>query len=138
MINIDICASTYYPSGGLLDIIPHIIADVSQRGLKTRNDLRRGLTREEISCLQKFLIGLTITTNTYRGVKPSHKIANISDKSSEECRVYLEGRGQTSVANYYRDSERALEFPLLPCIVVKKPKKDDMFLPLEICEIVTG
>ncbi|CAG8510781.1 5078_t:CDS:10 [Acaulospora morrowiae] len=131
-INIDLCATTYYPSGKLIDIIPHIIA-------KSRDELRQGLTPEEIEHLSEFLKDLDVTT-TYRGDRGrrKHKVFQVSARSADQC-TFVAGDGRRiSVAEYYRGLGMPLEFRNLPCIVVRKPHKDDVLLPLEVCELLQG
>ncbi|CAG8762493.1 13797_t:CDS:2, partial [Acaulospora colombiana] len=89
--------ATYYPSGNLIDVIPYIIANVSQRGLRSRNELRRGLTSDEIKRLSEFLKDNDITT-VYRGDrgKPKHKVFRVSDRSAEESVFSIDGGGRIS------------------------------------------
>ncbi|CAG8635409.1 4156_t:CDS:10 [Cetraspora pellucida] len=132
LINIDICATTFYPSGPLIDLIPKIL-----RNVKSKDQLRRGLSTNEIESLENFLKDLSFTT-TYRSAhnsKPKKKVSYITKKSAQNLMFNYEGKN-ISVSQYFRDSETPLEFPLLPCVAVKATKRgqSDAYYPLEICQ----
>ncbi|CAG8808807.1 4213_t:CDS:2, partial [Racocetra persica] len=131
-INIDICATTFYPSGPLIDLIPKILANV-----KSKDELRRGLNHNEIELLEHFLKGLNFTT-TYRSTnntKPKKKVSYITKKSAQNLMFNFEGQN-LSVSQYFSNSETPLEFPMLPCVAVAATKRgqSDAYYPLEVCQ----
>ncbi|CAG8559763.1 986_t:CDS:10 [Dentiscutata erythropus] len=136
LINIDICATTFYPSGPLIDLIPKILANK-----KSKDELRRGLSRDEIKHLEFFIKGISFTT-TYHSAnnsRPKKKASNISEKSAQQLKFDYNGRN-ISVSEYFRECGTPLEYSMLPCIVVKSTKRgqNDAFFPLEICSIISG
>ncbi|KAF0548446.1 Piwi-domain-containing protein [Gigaspora margarita] len=136
LINIDICATTFYPSGPLIELIPKILATK-----KSKDDLRRGLSKDEIKNLERFIKGISFTT-TYRSSnnsKPKKKASYITEKSAQQLKFRLNDQ-IISVSEYYRNSGTPLEFSMLPCIVVKSTKRgqNDAYFPLEICSIISG
>lgn len=135
LINVDICHATYYPSGPMLDVIPKVLRQGNKE--KSRDDLRRGLSRQEIDTISKFFKDVNVTTRDrgYNGIKPKHKVIQITAKSADEIIIY--GK-RISVTQQYKNDGINLQYPMLPCVHAKKPKVGDVYLPLEICVVISG
>ncbi|CAG8499182.1 26329_t:CDS:10, partial [Racocetra persica] len=124
LVNHDICVTTYYPSGKLIDLLPLILSHVN---------LRKGLYDRDIQTLKRFLKNLKFTT-TY-----SDSEKTITDVTSQPAskQTFMKDEVQTTVKKYFEDSELPLVYPNLPCIVVKKGYRTSFF-PLEVCVLVRG
>ncbi|CAG8492799.1 41179_t:CDS:2 [Gigaspora margarita] len=98
LINIDSRAATFYPSGPLIDLIPRIL----QREGKSRDELRRGLSRREINLLMSLIKGISFTTtyNSGNNSKPRKKVSYITEKSAEQIMFNYNGRN-ISVNQYF-------------------------------------
>ncbi|EIE85427.1 hypothetical protein G6F46_009276 [Rhizopus delemar] len=129
MINIDVSATAFYESGPLPEVVAKML------GRRSLDELRRGIPARELARLEKLLKPLRIQV-VHRGEKkPRYKITKLTLSSAESTNFKLEDGTETSVANYFvKQYNRRLNYPFLPCIVVKK----DIFLPMEVCEILPG
>ncbi|CAG8844161.1 8299_t:CDS:1, partial [Racocetra persica] len=135
LINVDICAATYYPNGSVIDIISKVLPKVQNRE-RTRDDLRRGLSKFDCDVLTKFFRDVNITT-TYRGsngVKQKHKVISVTYKSADEI---TQGRNRTTITQQCKRDGINLQFPMLPCVYTKKPRVGEIYLPLEICVVIS-
>ncbi|CAG8732840.1 14858_t:CDS:2, partial [Racocetra fulgida] len=124
LVNHDICATTYYPSGKLIDLLPLILSHVN---------LRKGLYDRDIQNLKRFLKNLKFTT-TYSDSEKT--ITDITSLPASK-QTFMKDEVQTTVKKYFEDSELPLVYPNLPCIVVKKGYRTSFF-PLEVCVLVRG
>ncbi|RHZ83754.1 hypothetical protein Glove_87g117 [Diversispora epigaea] len=139
LVNVDVCATTYYPTGNFIDIIPRILYTARYKRLKTRDELRSGLTALEIAAIAKFLQDRDFTiTYAARNQKKKLKLSGITSESADKKKFILDNGEQMTVGQYYRNSGSPLEFPGLPCAIVKRPRKDDAYYPLEICVVSSG
>ncbi|CAG8732067.1 7718_t:CDS:2, partial [Dentiscutata erythropus] len=139
LINVDICHATYYPSGPMLEVIPKVLRLSPKDKEKSKDDLRCGLSRQEIDIISRFFKDVNVTTS-YRGnngIKPKHKIVQITFKSADEITINSQGR-RISVTQQYKNEGVNLQYPMLPCVHAKKPKFGDVYLPLEICVVISG
>ncbi|RHZ83862.1 hypothetical protein Glove_87g182 [Diversispora epigaea] len=62
LINVIDSGKIYYPAGNFIDIIPRILYTAQNKRLKTRDELRSGLTANEIATIAKFLQNRDFTT----------------------------------------------------------------------------
>ncbi|CAG8490186.1 1801_t:CDS:10 [Dentiscutata heterogama] len=136
LINVDTCATTFYPSGLLIDLIPKILASK-----KSKDDLRRGLSKDEIDYLKFCMKGVNFTT-TYPSAnnsKPKKKVSYITEKSAQQIKFNYNGRN-ISVSEYFRVCGTPLEFSMLPCVAVKSTNRgqSDAHFPLEVCFLISG
>ncbi|GES92065.1 piwi domain-containing protein [Rhizophagus clarus] len=138
-INVDICATTFYPAGPIIDLIPKIIKSKFDRHEKTRDELRRGLDRREIDTLNRFFRNVMIfVTHRTDNRKPKHRVSYIDSQPADQAR-FKQGNKEITIAQYFKDTyKHTLQFGRLPCIVVNKPDKTKVFFPLEVCEICPG
>ncbi|CAG8574105.1 6595_t:CDS:2 [Acaulospora colombiana] len=129
IINIDVCATAFYESGPLIQMVAKIL----ERPL---DHLRRGLVRGDIQKLEKRLKGLQIRV-THRGEQASrrkYKITALTPGPTSSINFDQDGRQISIAAYFYQTYRRRLDFQNLPCVIVKQ----DIFLPIEICEVVEG
>ncbi|CAG8650738.1 13690_t:CDS:10, partial [Gigaspora margarita] len=124
LVNHDVCATTYYPSGKLINLLSIILTHVN---------LRKVLYEKDIQYLRRFLKNLKFTT-TYS--KFENTINDISSQSADKLTFNKDGV-QTTVSKYFEESESPLDYPNLPCIVVKKGNRTKFF-PLEVCVLSRG
>ncbi|CAG8445167.1 6244_t:CDS:10 [Dentiscutata heterogama] len=139
LINVDICHATYYPSGPMLEVIPKVLRLTPKDKEKSKDDLRCGLSRQEIEIISRFFKDVNVTTS-YRGnngIKPKHKVIQITFKSADEITINSQGK-RISVTQQYRSEGVNLQYPMLPCVHAKKPKFGDIYLPLEICVVISA
>ncbi|KAF0528624.1 Piwi-domain-containing protein [Gigaspora margarita] len=131
MINIDLSATAFYKSGNLVDTV------VSLVGCRSPDDLRRGLQERERMMVEKAIKNLKIRV-IHRGDTPAsrrkHKIMKLTQTSANNTRFDIGGTTQ-DVASYFQSQyHRRLQYPFLPCVVVRK----DVFFPMEVCDVVEG
>ncbi|CAG8517980.1 1404_t:CDS:10 [Racocetra persica] len=131
LINVDLSATAFYEAGSLVTMVVKIL------GRRSVDDLHRGITDKDRFKLEKALKNLKIRV-THRGEETSKrrfKINKITLTPANQTRFDM-GDGQTVdvAAYFFRTYNHKLTYPHLPCIVVKK----DVFLPLEVCEVIEG
>ncbi|CAG8513263.1 10347_t:CDS:10 [Cetraspora pellucida] len=124
LVNHDICATTYYPSGKLIDLLSVILSHVN---------LHKGLYEKDIQYLKRFLKNLRFIT-TYSTSEKT--ITDVTFQSASK-QTFMKDEVQTTVKKYYEDSGLPLVYPNLPCIIVKKGYRTSFF-PLEVCVLVRG
>ncbi|OBZ91340.1 Protein argonaute 1 [Choanephora cucurbitarum] len=129
MINIDVSATAFYESGPLPEVVAKIL------GRRSLDELRRGIPPREMSKLEKILKTLRIQV-VHRGEKRlKYKINKLTPSPAEKTTFKDEAGNEITVANYFaKQYNKRLNFPFLPCVVVKK----DIFLPMEVCEVIPG
>ena len=127
MINVDLSATVFYESGGLVQMVVKVL------GKRSVEDLRR-ITDRDRAKLDQALKNLKIYV-THRGENASKhrlRIIKISNTSASNTKFETEGR-QTDVASYFeRTYNRRLQYPFLPCVIVRKTTS----LPMEVCNVV--
>ena len=128
MINIDLHATAFYESGDLIQIVAKIL------GKSSVDDLRE-ITDGDRTKLSKALKDLKVYV-THRGENASKRhfrIVKISNISAANNKVEIDDGRQTDVASYFeRTYNRRLQYPFLPCVIVRKTT----CLPMEVCNVV--
>lgn len=128
MINIDLCATAFYESGPLINVV------VKMLGRRHPDELRRGINERERSKLERELKNLKICV-THRGEKNAkrrYRISKITPQEAQRTKFDDADGHKIDVASYFQKNYKRLTYPHLPCIVVKT----DNFLPLEVCEVI--
>ncbi|KAI9498874.1 Piwi domain-containing protein [Zychaea mexicana] len=129
MINVDVSATAFYES----DRLPEMAAKIL--GRRTVDDLRRGITDRDRAKLEKALKGLKVQINHRGENKRRFKILRLTPSTTDRTLFQDQDGNELSVSQYFaKHYNMRLEYPFLPCIVVRK----DMFLPMEVCDIVSG
>lgn len=128
-INLDVSATAFHEAGRLPDLV------VKYLGRRSIDELRRGISERDNKKLEKQLKGLKIQV-THRGeAKRRYKITKLTPGPVERTMFKDENGQEMSVAAYFTQKyNMRLAYPFLPCIVVKR----DVFLPMEVCELVPG
>ncbi|GBB98146.1 hypothetical protein RclHR1_03150009 [Rhizophagus clarus] len=130
MINIDLCATAFYESGPLINVV------VKMLGKRSTDDLRRGINERERVKLEKELKNLKIRV-IHRGEKNAkrrYRISRITPQDAQRTKFDDADGHKIDVASYFQKTYKRLTYPHLPCIVVKT----DNFLPIEVCEVIEG
>ncbi|KAF7723040.1 Eukaryotic translation initiation factor 2C [Apophysomyces ossiformis] len=129
MINIDVSATAFYEAGPLPEIVAKIL------GRRSIDELRRGLQDKERVKLEKVLKSLKIQV-VHRGeAKRKYKVTKLTPSPADRTTFKDESGAEMTVAAYFaKQYNKRLAYPFLPCVVVKR----DIFLPMEVCEVVTG
>ncbi|OAD76297.1 hypothetical protein PHYBLDRAFT_123569 [Phycomyces blakesleeanus NRRL 1555(-)] len=129
MINIDVSATAFYESGPL----PQIVAKILNR--RSVDELRQGIPDRERNKLEKVLKALKIQVVHRGDIKRKYKVTGVTPSAVERTMFKDEAGNEQSVASYFQKQyNKRLAYPFLPCIVVKR----DIFLPMEVCEVVPG
>ncbi|KAJ9083376.1 hypothetical protein DSO57_1035333 [Entomophthora muscae] len=132
-LNVDTIVCTFYKPGNLLDTIAAFV------GLRHRDELRDPRLKDHLKRIKSFIKNLRVTLN-YRGDNPKeHKIRDLSMASADNTKFTLveEGveRGETTVTEYFaRKMGVRLDFPMLPCVEIKR----GVLIPLELCDVIPG
>uniref|UniRef100_U9UWV0 Piwi-domain-containing protein n=1 Tax=Rhizophagus irregularis (strain DAOM 181602 / DAOM 197198 / MUCL 43194) TaxID=747089 RepID=U9UWV0_RHIID len=130
MINVDLSATAFYERGPLLLMITKLL------GRRTPDDLRRGVSDKDYQKIERSIKNLKIRV-THRGElvsKKNFKISKFTPSSADNTK--FDSNGVTmSVSEYFQKTyNRRLNYSFLPCVVVKR----NIYLPIEICEVVEG
>ncbi|KAJ9070224.1 hypothetical protein DSO57_1010708 [Entomophthora muscae] len=132
-LNVDTIVCTFYRPGNLLDLITAFI------GLRNRDELRDPRFKDHVKRIQSFVRNLRITLS-YRGESSrEYKIRSISATGADATKFDLveEGvnKGKTTIAKYFTQKfGTRLQFPMLPCVEIKK----GVLIPMELCEVLPG
>ncbi|CAO0794814.1 unnamed protein product [Mucor circinelloides] len=129
MVNIDVSSTAFYESGPLPEVVAKIL------GRRSLDELRRGIPERDLSKLEKILKALRIQI-VHRGEKKlKYKITKLTPSPADRTVFKDEAGNEMTVANYFaKQYNKRLNYPFLPCVVVKK----DIFLPMEVCEVLPG
>ncbi|CAG8443078.1 3096_t:CDS:10 [Acaulospora colombiana] len=128
--NVDIYATTCYPSMPVVEIIPRILS-------KKKDDLIKGLDAEDIKIINKFFRDVRIKTIYRTQPNKEYKVQRISSHSADD--EYFRIRGERkNITKYYQEWGMNLQYPKLPCIVIKEKRPEDCHIPLEFCAISPG
>lgn len=128
-VNIDMSATAMHESGPLPEIAAKVL------GKRSLNELRMGLPDRDMIMLTRLLKGQSIQV-VHRGEQGRfyYKITNLTGPANQVAFADTEGR-TTLVSDYFLQRyNRRLNYPFLPCVVVRK----NVFLPMEVCEIAPG
>ncbi|KAI8647337.1 Piwi domain-containing protein [Parasitella parasitica] len=127
MVNIDVSATAFHEAGSLPEIVTKIL------GRRSLDELRRGIPDRELSKLEKILKVLKIQV-VHRGErKIKYKITKLTPSPADRTVFKDEAGNEQTVADYFaKQYNKRLNYPFLPCVVVKK----DIFLPMEVCEVI--
>ncbi|RCI01857.1 eukaryotic translation initiation factor 2C, 3 [Rhizopus stolonifer] len=129
MINVDVSATAFYESGPLAKIVVKIL------GRRSIDELRRGIPKREMEKLDKIIKSLRIQVIHRGDKKLKYKISKLTPSSAEQTTFKDASETELTVANYFaKQYNKRLNFPFLPCVVVKK----NVFLPMEVCEVLPG
>lgn len=132
-LNVDTIVCTFYRPGNLLDLITAFI------GLRNRDELRDPRFKDHVKRIQSFVRNLRITLS-YRGESSrEYKVRSISATGADATKFDLveEGvnKGKTTIAKYFTQKfGTRLQFPMLPCVEIKK----GVLIPMELCEVLPG
>ena len=135
----DICATTFYPEGPIIPLLPKILYNKMVRHERTLDELRRGLDRRDVDAINAFLRGVMIfVTHRSDNRKPKHKVTYLDSQPADIARFKHDNK-EITVAQYFKETYgRTLQYGRLPCIVVVKPDKSKSYFPIEVCEICPG
>ncbi|CAG8591139.1 14538_t:CDS:10, partial [Acaulospora morrowiae] len=135
LVNVDVCATVYYPSGPLIHRVPKILYETGKE-LRTKEELMRGLSNQDVDVLTRFLKDHYVTTTIrVNNEKEKFKVLKVSYEPAERLRKSR--NSQITVSQYYSNIGQNLQYPKLPCVVVKKSRFEE-YLPIEICSIISG
>jgi hypothetical protein len=127
-VNINLSATAFYEAGPLIVMVAKIL------GRRNPDDLRRGVMDRDYQRLERFLKGLRICV-THRGEahsRRSFRIIGITLTSASDT-MFDHDSSQINVASYFATTyRRRLNYPHLPCVVVKR----NIFFPMEVCEVI--
>ncbi|CAL1287887.1 unnamed protein product [Larinioides sclopetarius] len=135
LVNINLTATAFYHAGPVLQFIADFLqidrGQLQQVGCLRDRDITR-ISRE----LKTMRIAVThlLYRRKYRVIRLTHESANnkmftITNPDG--------GSVQISVAQYFAQNYRALQYPHLPCIQVN-PEQKGIFIPIEVCNLVEG
>jgi hypothetical protein len=127
MINIDLSATAFYDSGPLVNMVVRLL------GLRSPDDLRRGLNDRERQRVEKSIKNLRVRDNHREGNRRKFKIERLTPTPVSHT-MFDRGDGTTMDVKTYieRTYNRRLLFPNLPCVVVRKT----VYLPMEILDVI--
>jgi eukaryotic translation initiation factor 2C len=116
-LNLDVSATTFLTPGPLIN---YILANLGPKA--DIRDLQRGLPRSFDA--SRKLKGIRIEVDHMKR-KQKYLIVGVSDKTAKTMTFEVEGKGKTSVANYFRSKYGiTLNYPDMPLIKVGSPSKN--------------
>jgi eukaryotic translation initiation factor 2C len=128
MINVDLTATPFYEGGSLVEMVTKVL------GRGAPDELRRGFDDRERVKLEKVLKNLKIRV-IHRGettARRRYKITRLTPASASETHFDIGDGNTIDVATYFQRQYSRLNYPFLPCVVVRR----DVFLPMEVCEVI--
>ncbi|GBB99127.1 hypothetical protein RclHR1_03420010 [Rhizophagus clarus] len=129
MINIDLSITAFYESGPLVQLIIKLL------GFRTPNDLRRGFSINDYHKVEKYIKNLKIRENHRNQNRRKFKINGLTPEPASRTMFDMGDGSQIDVKTYFQNTyNRPLEFPSLPCVVVKR----NVYLPIEVCDVIEG
>ncbi|RGB39104.1 Piwi domain-containing protein [Rhizophagus diaphanus] len=127
MINIDLCATAFYEGGPLIQMVVKIL------GLRSPNDLRRGLSDIERRKVEKRIKNLRISDNHRPENKQKFMIEKLTQNSAFDIMFDVDNGNKIDVKTYFQNIHNIrLLYPFLPCVVVRK----NNYLPIEVCDVI--
>ncbi|KAL1922369.1 uncharacterized protein VTP21DRAFT_9908 [Calcarisporiella thermophila] len=127
MLNVDVSHTAFHQSGPLIDYVASVLG-------RPRDALFRGISGPDLSRIERSVKGLVIMV-THRGeMRPKFKITKLSPAPADRMMFADKESGKKmNVAEYFMQRyNRRLEYPMLPCVMVRK----DVFLPMEVCSVL--
>jgi hypothetical protein len=129
MINVDVSTTAFYTSG----ILPEIVASILAR--RSLDELRRGINERDLHKVERILKGVRIQVVHRAEKKFKYKITKLAPTTPDTTVFSKEEGSQITISDYFlRRYNKLLNYPFLPCVVVKR----DTYLPMEACEIVSS
>uniref|UniRef100_A0A061QLG7 Putative argonaute n=1 Tax=Cupiennius salei TaxID=6928 RepID=A0A061QLG7_CUPSA len=128
-VNIDISATTFFPSGPLLKYLARFL-DMTVDGLR----YMPFLADRDRNRLNRKLEGKRIATS-HSHLRRKYTVMWLERESAANLRVDENG---LTVARYFKERyDINLVYSNLPCLRVK-PRERNVYLPIELCELVPG
>ncbi|GFQ99361.1 protein argonaute-2 [Trichonephila clavata] len=132
MVNIDLTATGFFQKGPVLDYVKGVLnlRDINQISSLKDSDIAR--TNKEIKNMR-----IQVTHLRYRR---KYRVVGLTRESAQrlEFTINEDGRERRqTVARYFEQNYRKLQYPHLPCVQVN-PAKKGIYIPIEVCELVEG
>jgi len=122
---IDVTSTTFYESGDLVHMVQNYLVKEALMILKEE------LHPEIIIHLKKFLKDLKICINNNNS-KRQFKILKLTNTSASNTKLDVDGNEIDIVSYFQKAYNRLLQYPLLPCIVIKV----GVFSLMEVCRVI--
>ncbi|CAB4399861.1 unnamed protein product [Rhizophagus irregularis] len=127
MINIDLSSTAFYEGGPLIQMVARIL------GLRSPNDLRRGLSDKDHQKVERRIKNLRISDNHRPEYRRKFKILKLSQNSASDTTFDGDNGNKIDVKTYFQNKyKKRLLYPFLPCVVVR----NDNNLPIEVCDVI--
>jgi len=133
-LNVDTTATAFIRPQPVLEYVANVCR---RRGV---DDLRRPLNPRDIKNIASALNRIMVTVTHRAGCTRTFKIGGLSRVDAERQTFGIGEEGsqtETTVAAYFREKYRPLQFPQLPVLRIGSPKKPN-WLPMEVCSIAPG
>ncbi|PKK58711.1 Piwi-domain-containing protein, partial [Rhizophagus irregularis] len=102
-------------------------------GLRSPNDLRRGLSDMEHQKVEKRIKYLRISDNHRPENKQKFMIEKLTQNSAFDIMFDIDNSNKIDVKTYFQNIHNIrLLYPFLPCVVVRK----NNYLPIEVCDVI--
>ncbi|KAF7632951.1 hypothetical protein Mgra_00007654 [Meloidogyne graminicola] len=137
MLNIDVSATAFYRNMPVINFM----ADVLELPIQALNE-RKNLSDPQRIRFTKEIRGLKIEINHCGQMRRKYRVCNVTRKPAQTQTFPLLLEDGTSidctVLKYFNEKYNLpLKYPHLPCLQVGQEAKHT-YLPLEVCEIVSG
>ncbi|XP_055830297.1 protein argonaute 5-like [Solanum dulcamara] len=128
-LNIDTSARAFYE--------PILVSDYVFKYLNLR-DPNRWMSDQDRLKVKKVLKGVKVEVS-HQGIR-RYRISGLSNRPARELMFSVDGtEREISVADYFRQKYNiVLRYPMLPAIQSGSNLKKPVYLPMEICKIVSG
>lgn len=115
IVNVDISTGMFYKPGPLLNICLEFLQQNNPNALDPTNN--RFSHRDRVE-LQRFLSGVRVTSDVQAGRQHSSTISGLTTDSAQNSTFSNQAGQQMSVASYFAQTNRRLQYPNIVCIKV--------------------
>ncbi|XP_067145126.1 protein argonaute-2-like [Centruroides vittatus] len=138
MLNIDKSATTFYKNCPVLEFMfETLFPDI--RNVESSARQLRGLTDDQRKILSKKMKDVKVVV-THLGYPRKYRVREVTRDNANNTfftRTVGQSSVRCSVSEYFQSEYGSLKYPNLPCLNVGRKEKD-VFLPIEVCNIVEG
>ena len=129
-LNIDTCSAVFHEPTGLVKVLSKLFTNIN---------LMAGLSEFTRVRFSQFLAGLKFCICHRGEMRKRYRISGLTRNAAKDH--YFRPTDQSppqSVADYFAERYKRLQYPLLPCVIVSCGDGSKIFFPLEVCELLPG
>uniref|UniRef100_A0A2R5LN49 Putative translation initiation factor 2c n=1 Tax=Ornithodoros turicata TaxID=34597 RepID=A0A2R5LN49_9ACAR len=128
-LNLNVTATAFYKKGPLVEFIGHVVANNPDH---VRSLNGSPLSLRDIKKVESIIKNSKVRLN-HLSYRPSKRVCGLTKEPASHV-MFNENGKPTTVAAYFKQQYRGLQYPNLPCIV-SGSKDKPAYYPVELCEI---